>query len=288
MEDKAGHRHAHPAGVAKGRFPADRQHEQRHQIGHQQRELLDILLRVRDGVEVSPDNSIRRRQAEFQILPEGVGQFVGGHGYHRQQQAKQQPRQPAQRHPRQKAQIEETKAAQPHDRQQKQREKAHHPPIVRHPRGKKEGRQHTTTLRARPAGIPAATRSPRRTAAGRASRPSSWSRVPRTSAANRRPPRPAAAAATRCRIVSREKSLASRWRCASVRSCGSSATDRASRPSASAAHTAENKFNASGITGAGSQRNGHVTRKVTGPNTSGCQVQPEIFATELMLNSDTQ
>jgi hypothetical protein len=48
----------------------------------------------------------------------------------------------------------------------------------------------------------------------------------------------------------------SRSRCASVRSCGSNATDRASRPSASVAHTAENKFNASGIAGAGSQRNG--------------------------------
>ena len=35
-------------------------------------------------------------------------------------------------------------------------------------------------------------------------------------------------------------------RCASVRSCGKIATDRASKPSVSAAHTAENKFSATG------------------------------------------
>ena len=57
-------------------------------------------------------------------------------------------------------------------------------------------------------------------------------------------------------VVRNEKSLFSRLRCASVRSCGSSATDRASRPSVSAAHTAENKFSASGTAGAGSQRSG--------------------------------
>ena len=80
----------------------------------------------------------------------------------------------------------------------------------------------------------------------------------------------------------------SRLRCASVRSCGSNATDRASRPSVSAAHTAENKFSASGTAGAGSQRNGYVTRNVRGFNTSGCHVQPEIFATAGRLNTDTQ
>ena len=89
-------------------------------------------------------------------------------------------------------------------------------------------------------------------------------------------------------VVRNAKSLASRLRCASVRSCGSNATDRASRTSASAAHTAENRFSASGTAGAGSQRSGYVTKKVTGFNTSGCHVQPEIFDTEGRLNNETQ
>src|SRR5271154_810919 len=57
-------------------------------------------------------------------------------------------------------------------------------------------------------------------------------------------------------IVKNEKLLRSRSRCASVRFCGRMATDRASRPSASEAHTAENTFNATGICAAGSQWNG--------------------------------
>ena len=88
--------------------------------------------------------------------------------------------------------------------------------------------------------------------------------------------------------VKNEKSLCSRLRCASVRSCGSSATDRASKPSAKAAHPAANRFSASGICGAGSQRKGYVTRNEIGLINSGCQVQPEILATQLRLSSDTQ
>ena len=89
-------------------------------------------------------------------------------------------------------------------------------------------------------------------------------------------------------VVRNEKTLVSRLRCASVRSCGSNATDRASRQSVSAAHTAENKFSASGTAASGSQRIGYVTRNARGFNTSGCHVQPDILATEGRLNNDTQ
>ena len=58
------------------------------------------------------------------------------------------------------------------------------------------------------------------------------------------------------RVVRYAKSLRSRVRSISVRSCGSSATDRASKPSVAAAHRAEKIFNASGIFAGGSQRNG--------------------------------
>src|SRR5208283_1526626 len=90
------------------------------------------------------------------------------------------------------------------------------------------------------------------------------------------------------RMVKNEKSLRSRLRCASVRSCGSNATDRASKPSVKAAHTAENTFSAGGICGAESQRKGYVTRNKIGFATSGCHVQPDILATAMKLDRDTQ
>ena len=61
-------------------------------------------------------------------------------------------------------------------------------------------------------------------------------------------------------VVKKENELCSRSRCASVRSCGKMATDRASRPSVNAAQPAEKRFNATGICPVGSQRNGNVTR----------------------------
>ena len=44
MKHETGQRQAHGAVIAKGRFPADRQHEQRHQVGQQQRQEFKILL----------------------------------------------------------------------------------------------------------------------------------------------------------------------------------------------------------------------------------------------------
>ena len=66
------------------------------------------------------------------------------------------------------------------------------------------------------------------------------------------------------------------------------ATERASRPSVSAAHTAEKKFSAIGIAEAGSQRNGQRTMKESGFNTSGCHVQPDVLATVSRLDSEIQ
>ena len=57
-------------------------------------------------------------------------------------------------------------------------------------------------------------------------------------------------------VVSKAKSLRSRVRSISVRSCGNNATQRANKPSAAAPHTAEKIFRAMGMFAGGNQRNG--------------------------------
>src|SRR5208282_2438855 len=82
--------------------------------------------------------------------------------------------------------------------------------------------------------------------------------------------------------------LVSCWRSSRVRSCGSNATDRASKARVSAAQTAANKLRALGISCSGSHRNGKVTNQKSGPYNSGCQVQPDTLATCCRLLNDTQ
>ena len=170
---------------------------------------------------------------------------------------------------------------------QEQREKTNHRPIVHHSRAINERRHKQTPSRSssRYSSSDQIT-----TANSSRSNISPVQLVARSQNVNCKPQTSTASSggSHALQVVRNEKSLPSRSRCASVRSCGKIATDRASRPSANAAHTAENKFNASGISAAGSQRKGDVTRKKMGFNTSGCHVQPEIFATVQRLNSDTQ
>src|SRR5579859_1306052 len=75
-------------------------------------------------------------------------------------------------------------------------------------------------------------------------------------------------------MVNMEVSLVSRSRWSWVRSCGSRATERASKARTKVAQTAENKFKARGRAEEGSQRNGYITKKVSGAKKRGRQFQP--------------
>ena len=88
--------------------------------------------------------------------------------------------------------------------------------------------------------------------------------------------------------VRKEKLLRSRVRSISVRSCGSSATERASTARVAAPQSAERRFKANGMCPVGNQRNGRVTSQVSGLKICGCQVQPETAATWPRFSSVTQ
>ena len=63
------------------------------------------------------------------------------------------------------------------------------------------------------------------------------------------------------RIDRRANALRSRMRCWAVRSCGSRATERASNANVKQAQTAEKRLRASGMSLAGSKRNGDVANQ---------------------------
>jgi len=77
-------------------------------------------------------------------------------------------------------------------------------------------------------------------------------------------------------------------RCCGSRSCGSSATVRARVSRVSAAQTAVNPFSARGIQGAGSKRNGLVSKSSSGWESAGSQSQPLTRLTSARLSKVTQ
>ena len=73
-----------------------------------------------------------------------------------------------------------------------------------------------------------------------------------------------------------------------MRSCGNSATVRASVASVNDAQMAVKTFSASGTQAAGNQRNGNVSRHSSGWDSIGCQFHPFTLVTRPRLFRVTQ
>ena len=173
----------------------------------------------------------------------------------RQQQVERQAGQAAQRHPRQEAQVEEAETFNPDQGHQKGREETNHGPVVGHRRAESQGGAQQPGLAFVRCGTPAGNESRRRRAAGRAFHSRTPGRRrrgdgvafsqkvscrPHTSAASTGGSQAAGMEGARiCRVPA--------GAARAVRSCGSKATERASKAKDKAAQTAANKFSASGI-----------------------------------------